>query len=449
MSKHILRVFCLLLTVGIISCKKNVTEDSTPEKPETMSVGRMSGDYPQNKQGMLVFRNGEHFQSYLDLLEAAIRQNDDTSIDDHTVLQRIEDQLDFTSIRKISHDAFELQDAKGWPSLREIPDEHFIVSKDLRSVLNANLDVQVGDRIVHYINRDLIVSVDINQPSLVAEVQRLKGNGISIRDVITIDPSKEFVTVYNIPDDYFVGPDRPKPTGVDQIKRPVYKQPEGCANPKLLRFSWLALLSNGQYATSGHFKIFFGDGSSTAKNIDDVYYVSPFTHQYANFGTYTMTIKAYYSAGGPLKDSVSFSVVVANNTLCGTGIANSDWNYTAISSYQYIGGRLYLENLDPFLGIGSNGKRVVAESKLVKQNNDQSWSGYKGHLYTSLSCQAKDQDCAVVDNLYGDVADGNKKDHTLHRTGPTDFRWTTAYSTHVHRKDNTDHTVNISLNACP
>ncbi|MFA6057153.1 MAG: hypothetical protein WC756_03060 [Taibaiella sp.] len=454
MKKFLLGITtCLALgTTILVSCNKTGKEQNTPhpENLKKLSATYGAADLPSNNGGMLVFRDSKHFDSYmafLDRAEATITPEDETK-DVHTVLQDIENGLGFNSLRKVTHEAYEVQDAKGWPSIEAIPDEHFINSPEMRSVLNNQLEVQIGSEIVHYVNKDIRVNIDADNRSLLDQYRKLAPVA-TLNDVRFIDPlltgsSIQFLDGHGFVIDFGKGT-VPKPTGTDFVVPPAAIPPNKCDNPLLVEFSGLGL-RNAQGYFSGYCIIQYGDGTQETKYTSNNFgmpMVPNFQHAYPSLGQYTITIKGYYSGGGLVETRSQTVNVVAGG--CAINFKETTWQYGHISSTVAWGGKLVMQNM------GSNTGRVVAYTKLVRQNSDGSWSGFKGKIFTRLGCHAKQVgNCAnEVDYLQGEGYDNNKKDNKVHRTGQGPFAWETAFGQHTYIDGNGEHTIWTQLNSCP
>jgi hypothetical protein len=450
MQKKALGFIALLVAVFAISCKKELTTEtgSSPEKLKKMSAIYGTADFPSNKGGMLAFRDSKHFNSYMDYLdkaEATIDPENETQTV-HSVLQDIENGLGFSSLRKVTHEAYEIQDAKGWPSIDAIPDEHFINSPEMRSVLNGQLEVQIGSEILHYVNKEIRVNIDAINTNLLSKYRRLTPSA-TLDEVRFIDPFLSATTIEFVDRDgsliVFGKGTQPKPTGTDFVVMPGVKFPDKCNNPRLAEFFGLAL-RNASGLINGYFIINYGDGTTETKNSGG-WPVPNFQHTYPSLGQYTLTIKGFYPGGGVVETRSQTVNVTA--TGCAISYKVQDWHYGYISSTVAWGGKLEMEKIGNNPGKG----RLVAYTKLVKQNSDGSWSGFKGKIFTKLGCHAKSvTDCAnEVDYLVGEGYDNNKRDNKVHRTGQGPFAWETAFGQHTYIDGNGEHTIWSELNSCP
>ena len=191
---------CLALSAMLLaSCKKTTEANPNGEGSKIVTSSFTLSDPPKNQNGMLVFRDADHYFEYLDFLDDAIASigKDDTLKDVHSVLQEIENGLSFTSIRRTTHEAFEAANLVGWATPEEIPDEHFISSTTAKSVLNLNLDVQIGDQIIHHINKDVVVNVDASATELLQEFSALPHNATML-DVMKVDPLRIHSAVIDV-----------------------------------------------------------------------------------------------------------------------------------------------------------------------------------------------------------------------------------------------------------
>lgn len=444
----------IALIFALPSCKKDqTTTGSNPEHLKKMSATYGYADYPKNNNGMLVFRDQKHLDNYLDFLdkaEATLNPEDDTR-DMHTVLGEIERAQGFNSLRATTHAAYEAQNAKGWPT-KEIPDEHFISSPEIRSVLNNQLDVQIGIEVLHYVNKGISVRIDAGNIRLWDQYHKLPQTA-TLDQVRNIDPLLTGSSIdYIDPNGSLINFGKgsvPKPTGTDFVVKPVVRFPDACNNPKYAQFSSMGL-RNAQGYMQGYFIIQYGDGTQEAKTTSLTsagWRVPDFYHTYPGFGTYTVTIKGYYSQGSAMADMKTQQVTVSP-TGCKESYKSSGWQYGTISPTVAWGGKLEMIQIG---GSNSNRGRLYAYTKLVKQNADGSWSGFKGNIWTGLNCAvySTDGNCTNVDHLYGDGYDSNKKDQKVHRTMTSPGNWLHAYSQHTYILNGVNHTIQVDLDVCP
>jgi hypothetical protein len=443
---------CLALTtIVLVSCKKtdNDQNNAHPEALKKMAATYGYADFPKNDNGLLVFRDSKHFDSYMDFLdmaEAKIDPNDENQ-DVNTVLQDIEKAQGFNSLRAVSHAQYEQQNAIGWPRPEAIPDEHFITSPEMRSVLNNQLEVQVGTEILHYVNKDIRVNVDAFNKTMLDKYRRLSPIA-TLDDVRFIDPflngsSIEFTDLDGSLINFGKGT-VPKPTGTEFVQMPYVKFPNACNNPRLAEFNGLAARNASGYI-QGNLLVKYGDGTQEWKYptlTGSGWKVPAFQHTYPAFGQYTLTV---ILNGGV--DTKSQTVKVTANG-CKENYKSTDWQYGYISSTVAWGGKLEMQQI----GNNSNKRgRLIAYTKLVRQNSDGSWSGFKGKIFTRLGCDAKSTDgnCTIVDHLVGEGYDNNKKENLVHRTGQGPFNWDMAWAQHTYIDDNGEHTIWSQLNVCP
>lgn len=406
------------------------------------------------KNGILVFRDQDHYNNYFDFLDMAIDSLDakDTLSDINSVLQDIEDGLGFTSIRKTSHAAYEIQNQIGWSSLGAIPDEHFILAPDIRSTLNTALDVQIGDEIMHYVSKDFAVKVDINEKTLLEQFKTLPSD-VSFSDITKIDPLRYHSSIIEL-----TGSGRifeiQRPTGINTIASPYITFPDKCHNPGYAKFENTSYYEDGS-AVPAYFRIDFGDGSpvlptSSFGNYSmGSYFVPAFYHTYAvpSSGsiTYTMTIKACTNSSfAPAQTTTKqVPVPVSSSVGCATEFKESGWQfYNVPGTNRHIGGNLVMEN------VGGGKFRVVAYSNLVKLESG-SYKSAKGELYVELTCDERmSQGCAFYNQMDGSGWDSNDNNQTLHRTSHVGTAWSLAKSKHGYKHNGTWYWKDITLLPC-
>lgn len=134
--------------------------------------------WPTVQNGMLVFRDGEQFSAYTQYLSDALiapseSLSDGNQQDANSILASIEQRLGFTSLRNVTEAAFQKLNEVGWKRLQDIPEKHFIPDLALRSALNPNTEVQVGDKITHFVNSQFAVTVDASNQQLLYRLRAL------------------------------------------------------------------------------------------------------------------------------------------------------------------------------------------------------------------------------------------------------------------------------------
>lgn len=458
----LLFALCAIMVAGsYTSCNKMEKNGAAAESADMKAISAKFGfrDFPTVENGMLQFRDDDHYISYLQFLDDNIEGIDstDTVNDEHTVLQKIENGLKFTSLRKISHEAYERQDAIGWPSLEAIPDEHFILAPDIRSTLNSNKEVMIGDEIVFYVNKNCAVRVLKDRTDLLARYKRVSETE-TIANIIAIDPEFSGTTFIELNGNgnIFRRHTGEKPTGNDPYIYFYKEFPDICQEPGKVKFEQLKMLFPNDIGPANiplaYFKINFGDGSpiyntlSSTYDAAGFYYAQPFQHAYPNTypASYTMTITASTDSNYPVGDQTvtqTFPINITGFQGCAIRFKNSGWQYTYAGNNEYIGGMLDIEEHE----IGK--LRVVAYSKLVKETSPGVFNGFKGKLYTDLLGEAKTNDCIVVHQVDGSGANNKAKTQKVHRT-PDWPSWSEYLSNHVYVKNGQEYLKHIVLHPC-
>jgi hypothetical protein len=443
---------CLTLAATIlVSCNKTGKEQNTPHPERLKKISATYGytDFPTVEDGMLVFRDNVHYDNYIDFLDKAMASADpeDSTVDEHTILQGIEDGIGFTSIRNISHADFVRQDEIGWATLEQIPDEHFLNGIDLKSVLNAKLEAKIGSDLIHYINKDYMVRIDAGQSDLINKYRSL-GIGATIDDILNIDHCLQFTTVTKLTGEGFVH-DKvgPVPLGEYHILEPFITFPEPCNNPNLAMFKKVALHWNFEPGLEANFTVNYGDNSpvETKHSVASLggYEVPWFNHTYPGPGIYTLTITGYL-LNGTYATQRSQQVTVAGN--CRDVEKNSDWVYMAVPAYptRAVGGRLRIE----YYGSYQHKMRMISETRSLEYKNG-SWKTKKGRIEVEAKCSAKNDQCNEIDLLQAYQLKSNSKDLLEHRSKGEHFFWHTATSNHYLTIDNTRTMLTLTITSCP
>jgi PKD repeat protein len=136
--------------------------------------------------GMLVFTDMASFKNTMQGLIAldTVKTNPDSSAYDSTdhepALRDFEHYFSFVSLRQNLNNALDTVLLNGtWPAVD--PDEHFIASPILRTVINPKLEVKIGDIIYKFINKcttleiknsdwTLLSNIDAHMPNIMADL---------------------------------------------------------------------------------------------------------------------------------------------------------------------------------------------------------------------------------------------------------------------------------------
>lgn len=447
----------VLLAGSYTSCNKMEKKNNTVA--ENVQLKAISGklaftDYPTVENGMLKFRDDDHYGAYMQFLDKAIEGIDstDTVNDEHTVLQKIESRLKFESLRNTTHAAYETQNAIGFNSLEAASDEHFITAADIRSTLNSDLNVRIGNEIMHYINKDFAVRVGVDKTGILRQYMSLEERATE-DNILAIDENWQNSKIYELSGDcrIFSGKEM-EPLGPNDyyLRLPSYQIPDRCENPYRVRFTNMKLLK-GQTKVAGYFKISYGDNSPEETRAENVAGISEFYHPYSSPGTYIVTIKGcknqYFNPNET--KTRTMEVVVAGGYNCVAIYKESGWRYKEYKSNYYLGGKLVTESTS------NSGLRVVAYTKLVKQTSPGIYKGFKGNLTTTMHGEAKEINCSFHHYVDGSVT-SNSKNQTLHRTpgaaanniGQSTSYWSLYTSTHKLNDNGSNHWITISLTPC-
>lgn len=135
-------------------------------------------DWPCIKNGILAFRDYHHFDAYSEHLANALlvepqSLDADENQDANSILGIIEKNIGFNSLRSTTEAAFQKMNEIGWQRLEDIPEKHFIPDTVMKSMLSPNADVQIGDKITHFVNRDYAVTIEASNTGLLMQLYNL------------------------------------------------------------------------------------------------------------------------------------------------------------------------------------------------------------------------------------------------------------------------------------
>lgn len=410
---------------------------------------------PQVENGMLVSKDTTQFYNYLEFLDTTMESSSNDSIDNDVILQQIEDDLGFQSIRSIKHATFEAIDTGvGWATKEQAAQDETWVSKDIASLLNSNHDVKIGSYILHFVNKDIEIVVSADQNDILDQFHELDTSA-TVGDALNIDVDRKYSSVFDLGAGCSVGLgsviNRPTGTGpltnTMRILKPIPYHP--CDNPKSITFKYLKLQDMGSYRLPlihGSFHINFGDGQSTDVQTPSLgFTVSDFYHTYSNYGNYIVTITAYpngYAHNLYLQDTMHLAIL---NSSCGSSSRskNSDWHYATISSNHWLAGQVSLNHIS--VGTFNREKsRIITETKLVKQKENNNYTRYRGDKSEQEVCNLKSITCGNTSKQLSGTKDGRKKTISMYKTKLGMFFYEKIESDHFH--DNVS--LHITLNAC-
>lgn len=453
--KKIVFALSLLCSAVLFSCsKKDATEASKPAL-STMStvVTRYSkfSDWPKVSNGMLVFPDTNHLINYINFLDSVIDPHNYDSVytdnggefDQDLLLQNVENTLGFTSIRSTSHANFLKLNDVGWDRPENAPEEHFIHSMDIKSILNTNMDVQIGTAIVHYINAHLCVNYDVSRTDLQSQYNRLPSTA-TLTDAINIDPMHLNSGVYWINDaGYKLIWDRAsnKPTGGNyKIANFNYTAPD-CANPHKLVFSGIELTvvvnTNGVWSyipTKSKFMVSFDDGTTLGPIYSTIstggyanVMLADFNHTFTTEGVHDVTLTAWNITNTTnVADIQEVHQVTVKGAGCRKGI-----NKATDDQFQYLSGGIAFSGKASIEDWGQffvQKTRVISETTSWVQSGTK-WKEQKGVIWGNVAVGLLDKDCNYVRGTTGDCS-GNKSKHILvHRTDD-EYHWTRVDTEH-------------------
>ncbi|MDR2234658.1 MAG: hypothetical protein LBE92_00905 [Chryseobacterium sp.] len=255
----------------LLSCEDEILKQKNDEKnvlSRKMSSLSLPCSVPVLYNGMLAFEDEKQFTCYYNYLNTLIATPDD-EMDEDDFLAEVEQYVGVSSLRADALAKFEQKNAVGWSSYQEIPEEHWITSTALRSILNTNREVKIGGYILRYINPDFIASVKDSQPELLKKVEAL-GDNPSLEDILNLDLTREFISVTS-PKIYtreFGTIDfadakgvrgTPVPLGRFSLSGTVY-QNFTCSNPGTVKFEGFTL-SHMAVPQRAKYRIEFNDGA--------------------------------------------------------------------------------------------------------------------------------------------------------------------------------------------
>ena len=333
--------------------QKNIKENLATEKP-TVALAMSSGLPPTVSNDMLVFTSIDHYESYQAHLLSMIENNTNDTLNEDDVLLDIETSLGFTSLRKISLDQFEILNLTGWLTKDEIPQEHWITSKILRSTLGKDRKVQIGDRINFHFNQEYLITVDANRTGLISALSALPEN-TPIEEILDLDPSRQFMDVVSIRSNerhlVLRGPGgTPTPLGEWNLNANVYAG-NPCTNPLTVYISGATLYNSAISApVKGEYKIEWGTSAVLTINSSigtNQSILENRSYQFSTPGTYTIRVSV--KALSPISSSSyvvvkTFSVTVEDKQCSDfTKLQTTDYPFTSALPGSFLRGHIKYE----------------------------------------------------------------------------------------------------------
>lgn len=180
----------------LLSCEDEILKQKREENnvlSRRESSVSLPCSVPSLYNGMLAFEDEKHFTCYYNYLNTLISgQDEEMNEDDY--LAEVEQYVGISSLRADALAKFEQKNAVGWHTYQEIPEEHWITSSAIRSILNTNREVKIGRYILRYISPEFIASVKDTQPELLKKVEAL-GDNPALEDILNLDLTREFISV--------------------------------------------------------------------------------------------------------------------------------------------------------------------------------------------------------------------------------------------------------------
>lgn len=281
---------------------------------------RIAGGYddkPTLVDGRLFFRDSKHLADYTDFLNSAITipaENTDTVDNDpDDILDAIESELGFTSLRHITNEQFEKLNEVGWDRLEYIPEKHFINSLLTKSVLNRDAQVQIGDSIVYFISKDFAAVVDVKNIEVLTEYQKLDKD-VTLDEVLSVDRHSVASAVCILRHTMLEMANLKVSNHEYEISSGTAYIPDECISPLRIVVPRILYTKVGTGSDfEFEYEIEWGDGTvetGTGNAPSNVTYAASASHTYSTAGTYHVKMKGRRSANHPWDGEKEFDVTV-------------------------------------------------------------------------------------------------------------------------------------------
>jgi hypothetical protein len=429
------RIFPLIIGVSILtlltfSCnKEELPSLNNTESSYYPSAGSFrSLTMPIVENGMLSFSDQEHFDEYLDYLDAIVmnepqseeeEDSDETEIDDK--LLAVEQSLGFQSLRAKLYVDFVTLDEVGFSSLDEIPEEYYISSSAYRSIFNEDQEVKIGSSIWVYYNEDYFI--EITDASLdTRDAIRLAKSGspnevptsIRVKENIKIIPTtaeaqkeRPGVGTYSESDGQNGDPTT-KCNGV-RVLSPLYDLRDPC-DP----FTQVIRIESGilcgavldYWDQSITLRIDWGDGSVEFFTLADGNGNIPISHRYNNQGDYTIEIIGELDADQTPLSANPAEIGVVNigvNCLANETSSGRVWKYSIETGSDR---RAYSSELIKQNRIGNSvwgRSRVCGITRSYHWKNNRWRSKRVERLVVQFTANTRGDDCTIYRTESGAV----------------------------------------------
>lgn len=415
----------LTITLIINSCiKQQQTEPNSTRQVHSLS--RTYNDMPSVENGRLKFTDSSHFAGYLEYLSEEIVDDDSSGTGTHDKLEIIENSIPFTSLRHISKAIWDTAALTGWNSFEEIPEEHFIRSILIRSVLNSTADVQIGDKVFHFVNAEYAISLPETAVAALdsAHLLTVTSTETDIDVIVSGHANRDIIFLQKRSVEFWEA----KPTGGSGIvilKNVIIDN--SCTQPNIARLTefYLADILNISTIYNANFIISWGDGSpdqvvlnmKTVKNI---------THTYPGPGHYNITIAATSTSSSVV--GAGFGHIDIGDCIDASNEFETHWAVDGNPNY-VIRGCCWMQQFKKF---GADKITTGASTKAFWKNSAGKWKPWLAYaVYVNYSVQKHKTDCSGSWNGSGGDFKKSKTEVITEYTQGGHVSWDPMVSTHA------------------
>lgn len=358
---------------------------------------------PSQEHDILFFEDTAHLHNFYESIDYFTRQDTNQEIDE--ILDLLEAQFEgFVSFRTWFNERYNVLSGEFTvQEVEEIYSSDFINDIIIKTILNENREVGIGDSIYYFHGLNKTLAIDKDNSSALQVLRDIDDDEEVI--VPTYTESKD-ITIHSLgynqsKDQVEVGALTKYVSSRQALPLPcnVYKK-EFYVN--ILKYTRTSTTSSwvSQGNLNGDLSIDWGDGTSSTHINHYGSSSQKLYHTYANTGNYLISSVFTFIDGGNtiiLEDTISITVLGActnaNNEMAGPTQISGDWMMIS---------KLWINN-------NFFGNHIGALTHSYKKNSNGSWSLSKAQIKVTVSGIFRDSNCGGNETKNGSKENNNDK----------------------------------------